>query len=284
MTPLRQKLIQALALRGLSSSTQHSYVRTVHGLAKHYKLSPEVLSAQQVEDFLFSLLRERNYKRSSLAASISALRFFYGTVVGWNAEALGRHLPLPKEQPRLPRVYSPEEIQQLFSAPYPRPKDRTFLRTVYAAGLRVSEACHLKVSHIESGRMTLRVEQGKGGQDRYTLLSPRLLEELRLYWRMYRPEDWLFAKARDASQPLPREAGEKMFYAALERAGLPNKGGIHSLRHSFATHLLENGTDLRTLQRLLGHTSLETTTVYLHIRVEHLGRVRSPLDLLPRTR
>jgi integrase/recombinase XerD len=280
MTTSRQKFIQALTLRGLSTTTQTVYIRAVYDLARYYKLPPDSLSIQQVQDYLFSLVTQRHYARSTMTVAVSALRFFYEKVVGWKVEDLGRDLPRPKPQVRLPQVYSSAEIQQLFSAEYPKPKHRIFLMTVYAAGLRVSEACHLKVKHLESDRMAIRVEQGKGGRDRYTLLSPKLLEELRLYWKLYRPAEWLFPSARDPRRPLATEAGQRIFYDAVQRAGLPRKGGIHILRHCFATHLLENGTDLQTLQRLLGHGSIETTTIYLHMRREHFQRVRSPLDLL----
>jgi integrase/recombinase XerD len=280
MTTSRQKFIEALTLRGLSTKTQTVYLRVVYDLARHYRVPPDALSAQQVQEYLFFLVTRRQHARSTITVAVSALRFFYEKVVGWKVENLGRDLPRPKPRVRLPQVYSAAEIQQLFSAEYRQPKHRTFLMTVYAAGLRVSEACHLKVKHLESDRRAIRVEQGKGGKDRYTLLSPKLLEELRLYWRLYRPAEWLFPSARDPGRPLAAEAGQKIFYDAVERARLPRKGGIHLLRHSFATHLLENGTDLLTLQRLLGHGSIETTTIYLHMRREHFQRVRSPLDLL----
>jgi site-specific recombinase XerD len=155
-----------------------------------------------------------------------------------------------------------------------------FLMTVYASGLRVSEGCHLQLRHLESKRGMIRVEQGKRAKDRYTLLSDRLLHELRAYWRVYRPPLWLFPSARDIHRPLAAKHAQKFFYAAVQRAGLPHKGGIHVLRHSFATHLLENGTDLTIVQRLLGHASLEHTAVYLHVRQERVRQTRSPLDLL----
>jgi site-specific recombinase XerD len=155
---------------------------------------------------------------------------------------------------------------------------RVFLMTVYGAGLRLNEACHLKVSHIESGRMMLRVDQGKGRKDRYTILSPWLLEELRTYYRQERPGIWLFPSRRGGDIPMINGTAQKVFYCALERAGLPNRGGIHSLRHSFATHLLEDGVDLLTLKMLLGHSHFSTTAGYLHISRQRLAAVRSPLD------
>jgi site-specific recombinase XerD len=180
----------------------------------------------------------------------------------------------------LPQVYSQQEIERLFSTAYPNPRHRMFLMTVYGAGLRVSEACHLQIKHLEGERGLIRVELGKGAKDRYTLLSDRLLGELRAYWKIFRPPVWLFTMARDVNRPLDAREAQKFFYAAVERAGLPHKGGIHILRHSFATHLLEAGVEVTIVQRLLGHARLEHTAVYLHVRQERVQQTRSPLDLL----
>lgn len=273
----------ALALRGLSTATQKAYVRTVFDLARYHRVSPDLLSPEQVQQYIYSLITERHLAQNSLTAAVSSLRFFYSRVLGWKVENLGRDLPRPKRQVHLPQIYTIKEIERLFAAPYPKPKHRTFLMTVYAAGLRASEACHLKVKDIESGRMAIRVEQGKGGRDRYTVLSPRALEELRQYWKLYRPKDWLFPATWDPQKPLTPAVALIIYQEAVRRAGLPLKGGIHTLRHCFATHLLENGVDLHTLQRLLGHGSIETTTIYLHLRQERLEKTGSPLDLLEST-
>jgi site-specific recombinase XerD len=152
--------------------------------------------------------------------------------------------------------------------------------TVYGAGLRLGEACGLEPRHIDSARMQIRVEQGKGRKDRYTLLSARLLQELRAYWRMFQPGRWLFPSSHDAQKPMPGNTGQRIFTQAVARAGLPSKGGIHSLRHSFATHLLESGVEITIVQRLLGHNSLSVTANYLHVRRERLAQVQSPLQLL----
>jgi site-specific recombinase XerD len=146
--------------------------------------------------------------------------------------------------------------------------------------LRLNEACHLKCEHLDADRHQIRVVAGKGQKDRYTILSQRLLEELRRYWRLYRPQSWLFPSQKDPLAPMVDRVGQKIYYAALERAGLPHKGGIHALRHSFATHLLEAGVDLRTVQRLLGHGSLLTTQTYLYVRQERLDQIQGPLELL----
>lgn len=280
MTKLRQQFIEALSVRGYSAGTQRTYVMYVAKLAEHYNRSPDKVSAPEIQKYLYHLLRERHYAQSSLGAVVGGLRFFYRHVLNWPEAEIVRDLPRSKQPKRLPQVYSRQEIERLFSIPYPNPRHRTFLMTVYGAGLRVSEACHLQPEHLESQRGLIRVVQGKGAKDRYTLLSDRLLGELRAYWRIYRPTRWLFPQARDPQQPMPAGNGANMFYSAVRRASLPHKGGIHTLRHTFATHLLENGTDLPMVQRLLGHAHLEQTAVYLHVRQERMQQTRSPLDLL----
>jgi integrase/recombinase XerD len=178
------------------------------------------------------------------------------------------------------QVFSVEQLEQLFTVGCVQPRDRAFLMTVYGGGLRLNEACHLRVGDLQSGRHQIRVVQGKGKKDRYTLLSPRLLEELRLYWKLFRLDGWLFPSPHDGQQPLIDATGQRIFYRAVQRAGLPRQGGIHSLRHSFATHLLESGVEITVVQRLLGHTNLSTTAGYLHVRQERLGQIKSPLQLL----
>ncbi len=202
MSKLRQQFIQALSIRGYSSTTQNTYVGYVAKLAGHYRRAPDQLSVQQIQDYLYYLLNERHYAQSSLGGVVGALRFFYRHVLGWPEDRIGRDLPRSKQPKRLPEVYSQEEIEQLFSIAYPNPRQRVFLMTVYGAGLRVSEGCHLQLRHLESQRGLIRVEQGKRAKDRYTLLSDRLLQELRAYWRMYRPPLWLFPSARDIDRPL----------------------------------------------------------------------------------
>jgi len=183
-----------------------------------------------------------------------------------------------KHSGKLPEVYSREELVQLFQAAGNR-QHRVFLMTTYAAGLRLTEVRHLRPVHIHSQRLLIRVEQGKGQKDRYTLLSPQLLQELRAYWREYRPGEWLFPNQK-RSGPILRGTAQKVFYNAKRRAGLQRGHGIHTLRHCFATHLLEAGVDLRTIQLLLGHKRLETTSLYLHVTEKKLTQLRSPFDLL----
>ena len=283
MTPLREKLIGVLTVCGYTPATRKTYVRHVYHLTKYYRRSPDQLSAREVRDYLVWVVTERHYARSTLTVAINALRFFYERVIGWDRANFARDLPRPRQERRLPQIYSEGEIERVLAAA-DSPRRRALLMTIYACGLRVSEACHLKVRDIDSQRMTLRIVQGKGAKDRYVPLSPKLLAELRAYWRLYRPPEWLFPQVRDPHQPLDTAHAQKVYYDTVERARVPCKGGIHTLRHTYATHLLESGVDLPTLQRLLGHGSFQSTAIYLHLRQEHLQRVPSPLDLLAWTR
>jgi site-specific recombinase XerD len=251
----------------------------VYGLARHYHQPPDQISDEQLKDYLFYLARERHYSASSLNVAVSGLRSFYQLVLQRSLDQLRPVLPRVHRAIRRPQVYSAEELERLFTAGAVHPKHRALLMTVYGAGLRVSEACLLQPAHIDGARRQIRVVQGKGRKDRCTLLSPRLLQELRAYWRMFHPQTWIFF-GRDRRTPLATGSALKIFEQAVQRAGLPHKGGIHSLRHSFATHLLEAGVEITVVQRLLGHTSIKTTTTYLHVRQERLAQIKSPLQLL----
>ena len=280
MTTLRSQFIRELTLRGSSPRTIESYVSYVAALARHYGQPPDRLSDEQIKAYLLTLHTQRHLAASTINVAINALRFFYRHVLGRGIEELTRALPRPKRQVRRPQVYSVEQIERLLTVGCRRVKPRAFLATVYAAGLRLNEACHLRVADIDSARMQIRVVQGKGRKDRYTLLSPKLLAELRGYWQLERPAHWLFPSARDPQQPFCDATAQHAFNAAVARAGLPRKGGIHCLRHSFATHLLEAGVEITVLQRLLGHSYLVTTAGYLHVRQERLAQIKSPLELI----
>lgn len=280
MTTLRQRLIDEIQVRGLALDTQDAYVRSVAGLAQFYHRPPDQIVDEEIKSYLLHQLRERQWARSTLIVTVSGLRFFYSRVLQRSTEAIERALPRMKKPIVRPRVYSVEELEQLFSHPQLHRKHRALFMTGYGAGLRASELCHLRPEDLLSDRHQIRVVQGKGRKDRYTVLSPRLLEELRAYWRLYRPSSWLFPSPRCADRPLTTASVAMAFGVALQRAGLPDRGGPHCLRHSFATHLLEAGLDLPSLQRLLGHSRLSTTAVYLHVRQERLERVTSALDLI----
>ena len=264
----------------MSPRTQAAYIRAVYFLAKHYHKSPDGLTDQELKGYLYYLAQEKKLAPSSVNQIVCGLRFFFKTVLKRSVDFLYEALPFGPRVVRRPKVFSIEEIERLLKVGCPRPKARAFLMTVYGGGLRLEEACRLKAEHINRARMQIRVEQGKGRKDRYTLLSPVLLKELEYYWREERPQHWLFPAKTDPQAPMDGRTAQKMFYRAVARAGLPHRGGIHSLRHSFATHLLEAGIEITVVQRLLGHSSLATTSNYLHVRQERLAQVRSPLQLL----
>lgn len=280
MTPLRQQLLQELVLRGCSERTQEAYVQQVYQLAKHFRQSPDQLSNAQVRQYLFHLAHERKLAPSSINQAVNACRFLYERVLHREVEALRQALPFTRKPILRPQVYSTAELERLFTVGAPHPKHRAFLMTVYGAGLRLNEACQLKADHLDAARQQIRIVQGKGRKDRYTLLSPRLLEELRAYWRLFRPRHWLFPATRSPEQPMVDATGQRIYYHAVQRAGLRRKGGIHALRHSFATHLLEAGVEIPVVQRLLGHAHLHTTSTYLHVRQERLAQIAGPLQLL----
>jgi len=281
MTILRQKLIDELELRGMSRSTQESYVGIVSMLARHYWRSPDLISDEELRGYLLHLRRDRHNGPSTLIVAVSALRFFYRHVLHRPTEAIETALPRMKRPKSLPRVFSPEQISRLLRVEELTLKHRTLLMTAYASGVRVSELCALRPEHILPERGQIRVEQGKGGKDRYTVLSPRLLEQLRFYWREERPVGgWLFPSQWKPGHALSVGCVQKVFWRAAELAGVPRNGGIHSLRHSFATHLLEAGVPLTVIQRLLGHNNLATTARYLHVRSETITGLHGLLEAI----
>ena len=280
MTTLRQKLIDEIQLRGFSPHTQDSYVRWVAGLAQFHHRSPDQIVDDEIKAYLLHLLRIRKLAVSSLIVAVSALRFFFGHVLHRPTQAIEEALPRMQQPILRPKVYSVQELERLLQWPELNRQHRALFMTTYAAGLRVSEVCQLRLADLLSDRHQIHVVQGKGQKDRYTLLSPKLLDELRGYWRLYRPKDWLFPSKVYPERHITESAVQRAFTEAVARAGLPDRGGIHSLRHSFATHLLEAGVDPLTLQRLLGHSSLRTTTTYLHVRQERLAQISSALDLI----
>jgi site-specific recombinase XerD len=268
-----------MAIRGLAYRTRETYVESVAKLAKFYGRGPDRISEAEVQRYLLHLLEERKLAHSSCNVVCSALEFFYRTTLKRRETEFC--LPRPKVPARLPQILSREEVALLIEKTT-NLKHRALLMATYGGGLRLLEVCQLKLSDVDSERMTLRVEQGKGAKDRYTLLSPRLLVELRRYWCVYRPRLWLFPSPRTPDQPFSKHTAHRIFHAAKDRAGITKEGGIHALRHAFATHMLEAGTDVHTIQHLMGHDSLSTTARYFHLAQKHLSGTASPLDLLER--
>jgi len=281
MTELRRRMIQAMTVRGLSPRTHEAYIAAVRGLAKHYRRSPDALSADEVQTYLAHMVTKRRLSWSTCNIAAHAFRFLYHITLGRDAVVF--QVPAPKQSQRLPEILSRDEVARLIEAP-PNPKHRLLLATIYAAGLRVSEAVGLKVGNVDRGRMTLRVEQGKGRKDRVVPLSRRLLDQMEVYWQREPPCLWLFP-SRCGERPVDTTVAQKAYMLAKLRTGITKRGGIHSLRHAFATHLIEAGADVPTVQRLLGHRSVSTTMRYFHLSQTRFASIRSPLDLLdgPRT-
>jgi len=274
---LRQRFNDYMVLRGLSANTQEAYILAVLGLARYYNQSPAKLSNDQIQAYLLYLIKDRCQAWSTLNVAFSAMRCFYTQVLKWDETRF--HIPTRSRQKKRPRVLSIQETCRLLSV-VTNPKHRTLLTTVYGAGLRVSEVVRLKPHHIESDRMLIRVEQAKGRVDRYTILQDRLLEELKIYWRLYRPgREWLFP-GRDRSQPLSRATAQIIYNKARDKAGITRGRGIHTLRHAFATHMLEAGEDIDSIQRWMGHKSIVTTSGYLHVCKPRQRTAKSPMDEL----
>jgi len=279
MTSLRQRFIEDMQIRNLAVNTQESYIRQVSLFARHFKKSPELLGPEQIRDYQIYLTNEKKLATSSITIAISALRFLYGVTLkkDWSFRDL---IPAPKVPKKLPIILSPEEVLQFLECVRSR-KHRAILTTCYAAGLRISEAVALTPPAIDSKRMVIRVELGKGKKDRYTMLSPKLLEILRAWWRVEKSKDWLFL-GDFPGQHITRGAVNRECQKAHQICKIRKPITPHSLRHAFAVHLLEQGTDVRTIQLLLGHRSLATTAKYLRIATSKVCSTSSPLDLLPR--
>ena len=276
MTELRRRMDEAMIVRGMADRTRETYLWAVTGLARFYHRPPDQIADDEVQAYLLHLIRDRQRSWSTCNIVVHGLRFLYHTTLKRDRTTFC--IPSPRQPGKLPVLLSRDEVQRLI-AQARNQKHRTMLMTTYAAGLRLSEVLHLQIRHIDSARMAIRVEQGKGRQDRDTLLPPRLLEALRAYWTVHRPTEWLFP-GKDPSRPMHPSSLQKAYLTAKRRAGLTKPGGIHTLRHCFATHLLEAGVDLHTIQRLLGHRSITTTTRYWHLTHASWTTHAARLDLL----
>jgi len=278
MTPLRQRMTEDMQVRNLSPHTQACYVQQVSLFARHFNQSPETLGPEQIRAYQVYLTNEKKLAPGSILIAVAALRFLYKVTLhkDWTLEDV---IPAPQKPQKLPIVLSREEVLQ-FLASVSSLKHRTILTTCYAAGLRISEAVRLKPSDIDSQRMVIRVALGKGQKDRYVMLSPKLREILRHWWRAAKPQPWLFP-GDIPGRHITRSAVERVCQEAHQRCRIAKPTTPHSLRHAFAVHLLEQGTDVRTIQLLLGHRSLATTARYLRIATSKVCATPSPFDLLP---
>jgi integrase/recombinase XerD len=279
MTPLRQRMLEELQRLNYSPSTARGYILAVKQLAAHFMRSPEKLGAEELREFQLYLLNERKLTPNTVEIRMAALRFFYKKVLKRQDIGLD-DLPFPKVPKKLPVVLSQEEVTQLIDAA-PNLKYRTILMVLYSTGLRRAEVPQVKVEHIDSPRMIVHVKQGKGMRDRDLPMSPKLLDVLREYYRQYRPKIYLFPSSGGrlgADEPMSDKTVWHAVSTAAKRARLSKKIGVHTLRHTFATHLAEAGADLRTIQLLLGHSSIADTVIYLHLSQRHLRTVTNPLD------
>lgn len=277
---LRRRFVEHLTLQQKAKRTIQCYTSWVYQLTAFHRRSPDLLGQSEIRQWLLHLITERKLSASSINLAINALRAFYGGLLGREFEPLIAGIKRPPRRVQPPRVLSPEEVERLITVGAAGdPLARVFLMTVFGGGLRLSEAIHVEISDIDSARLQLRVSHAKGGRKRITLLSPVLLEELRQWYQVHRPVRWIFSQGHD-EEPICKGTGQNIFYRSLRRSGLKKKLGIHCLRHSFATLLLESGVEITVVQKLLGHANLSTTALYLHVRKARLDQIRSPLGLL----
>jgi len=276
-TALRERTLDTLTLGYYSERTIKTYIDWLVRISQHYNRSPAELTEAEVQAFLLYLIEGKTLAWSTVNQALAAFRFLHEKVLHQERGEL--RVPARRKVTRRACVYSTEQVAHLLAVAC-NPKHRALLMCVYGAGLRVSEVVMLKPRHLESDRGLIRIEQGKGRKDRYTVLPDRLRQELRDYYRCFRPGEWLFF-GRDRSKPMPIGSAQKIFYLVRNRAGIDH-GGIHTLRHCFATHMLEAGANIFEIKRMMGHSALKTTAGYIHISKEHLMSVESPLDTLPR--
>jgi len=274
MGKLRDQMLADLQLRGATTRTQKTYLREVSNFAKYFNRSPEELGEDELKEYMLYLMKERHLSDGTYRFYVAALKFLYRTTLKreWTVEKI----KCPKRRRKLPIVLDLSEVESLFSVTK-NLKHKAMLMITYSSGLRVSETARLKMTDIDSKRMTVRIRQGKGGNDRYSILSQTALEQLREYWKKYRPTEWLF-DGQKKDDHITAQTIQTIFYAAKKRARITKPVSVHTLRHSFATHLIEAGTSLHHVQLLLGHRSPTTTTVYLHVSRLNLAQVTSPLD------
>jgi integrase/recombinase XerD len=276
MTALRQRMLADLQLRGLAPKTQQCYLEAVHHLAQHYRRAPDQISEEELRQYFLFLLNEKQVAESTFRIHLYGIRFFYERTLQrpWPVFDLVR----PRKSQKLPVVLSPQEVRHLLAL-VEHPKARMCLRTIYACGLRLREGTQLQVSDIDAQRMLVRVYQGKGGKDRFVPLPPRILELLRAYWQRGRPRPWLFP-ARHRPTSLSPTSLQKTFKVVVRQSGIPKDASIHTLRHAYATHLLERGISLRVIQELLGHKSPTTTARYTHLTAPTLDIVHATINAL----
>jgi len=274
MSKLREQMQADLQLIGITPKTQNVYLREVSNLANYFNKPPEQLGENEIREYLLYLLKERKLSQGTFRFYVAGLKFFYKTTL--KRQEVVAHIRYPKQKKTLPIGLDMSEVEALFTVTE-NIKHKAILMITYSSGLRISEASRLKITDIDSKRMMVRVEQGKRSTDRYTILSQTALECVRQYWREHRPKQWLFEGTKEDTH-ITVSSITQIFHKAKKRAGITKPASVHSLRHAFATHLIEAGTSLHHVQLLLGHRSPTTTTVYLHVSQLNIAQVTSPLD------
>lgn len=275
MTELRKKMIKAMELKDLSENSQRAYLQAVTGIAKHYRLPPDQISQEMIENYLLYLKNDLGRAPKTCSVAKAALNFFYHDVL--EDKKLSIKFTIRRNNRKLPVVLSPAEVWKIINIPN-NIKHRLLLMATYSGGLRANEVVKLRPENIDSKQMLIKIENGKGSKERYTLLSEKLLNELREYYIKYAPNKWLFPSAQTA-KPIRTRTLYRIYENARKKAGVSKGKGPHTLRHCFATHLLEAGYDIRKIQVLMGHKSLSSTMVYLHVSRQALSKIKSPLDL-----
>jgi integrase/recombinase XerD len=274
MSILKENMIMDLQLKGFSEQTRKAYISHVKAYAKHFGQSPDKLGVNEIKQYLHYLITERKLSKAYINITYSALKFFYTVTLGREWEM--KQIPRVKRDKKLPTVLSKVEVQKIFDATT-NLKHKAVLMTVYGGGLRVSEVANLKPGDIDSANMQIHIRLGKGNKDRYTILSKVNLMILREYWKLYRPGIWLFPSVNPVDH-LSTRTMERVFQQSKQKAGIKKDASIHTLRHSFATHMLESGVSINYIQLLLGHTSPKTTCIYIHLARKDVLNLKSPLD------
>jgi site-specific recombinase XerD len=277
MGTIRDKMTADLELRGLASTTKKEYLQRAHNFVAYHRRPPTELGEQEIREFLLYLVNEKKVGSATQHMYVAAIKFLYATTLG-RPEVVA-NIPWPKRPQTLPDILTGEDVERIFQQ-IASLKHRAILMTAYGAGLRISEACSLQTSDLDSKRMLIHVHKGKRSKDRYVMLSERLLDILRTYWKVARPEGPFLFPGAIPGRSITTDAVQRVLHKVVAEGHFTKRVTPHSLRHCFATHLLETGTDIRVIQRLLGHASLQTTARYTKVTERHIGRTKSPLDLL----
>ncbi len=273
----KEKMIRQMELKNFSKGSQDTYLSAARKLCKHYSRQPEEISTEEVEDYIIHLQENNLLSASTIRSHVHAFKFLFNKVLERRRDRFD--IENRKAPKTLPEILSVNEVKRVIQSA-DNLRRKVILLLAYSSGLRISEIMHLKITDIDSSRMMIKVVQGKNKKDRYTILNPHALNELRAYWLKYKPKNYLFPGEKGDDHPASNHMGVKAWRIARKRAGITKGRGIHTLRHCFATHLLEAGVDLRTIQVMMGHSSIQTTSIYLKVTSKHMENTQCKVDLL----